>query len=90
MKFKNYNITNGVMTITTVDPEHKEAYMRAHKKMEELGTKMMSGEVDPTTVKMCGHCQAYGGFMMKGVVFDYVQSEVGDIVLMTSATPETV
>ena len=90
MKFKNYDITNGVMTVTTVNPEYKDAYMRANKKMEELGTKMMSGEVNPTTVKMCGHCSAYGGFMMKGVVVDYVQAEVGDIVVMTSATPEMV
>jgi hypothetical protein len=90
MHFKNYDITNGVVTITTVKAEYKDAYMRAHKAMEALGTKMMSGEVDPTTVKMCGHCQAYGGFMMKGVVFDYIQAEVGDIVVMTSATPEMV
>jgi len=90
MTWKNYDITSGVMTVTTVKPDHKEAYMRAHRKMEELGTKMMNGEVNPTTVKMCGHCQAYGAFMMKGVVFDYVQADFGDVVLMTSASPETV
>ncbi|UCH83994.1 MAG: hypothetical protein JSW50_16425 [Candidatus Latescibacterota bacterium] len=89
MKWKHYNITNGIVTVTTVNPEYKDAYLKAHKAMEEMGTKMMSGEVDPTTVTMCGHCQAYGGFMQKGVTFDYVQADVGDIVVMTSASPET-
>jgi len=90
MKWRNYNITHGMVTVTTVTPEYKDAYMRANKAMEELGTKMMTGGVDPTTVTMCGHCQAYGGFMQKGVTFDYVQADVGDIVVMTSDSPEMV
>jgi hypothetical protein len=90
MKFANYDITNGVVTITTVAPEYKDAYLRATKKMEEMGNKMMSGEVNPMTVKMCGHCRTYGELMMKGVTIDYVRADVGDIVVLTSSTPEMV
>ncbi len=90
MTWKHYDITNGIVNVTTIKPEYKEAYLTAQSKMMEVGQKMGTGEIDFATVKMCGHCQAYGRFMQMGVTFDHVPTDVADIVIMTSTKPEVV
>ncbi|MEJ2722217.1 MAG: hypothetical protein P8181_13945 [bacterium] len=90
MTWKDYDITNGIVTITTVGPEYKEAYLTAQSKMEEIGRKMGTGQIDYSTAKMCGHCQAYGRLMQLGVTFDHVPTDVADILIMTSPKPEVV
>jgi hypothetical protein len=90
MTWKNYDLTNGVLTVTTVAPEFKESYLKAQKAMMDVGNKMGTGEIDFATADMCGHCQTYGKLMQMGVVFDHVPTDAADIVVMTSNTPETV
>ena len=78
MSWEHHDIKNGVMTITVVKPEYKEAYLEAQKAMMEQGQKLQSGEVAFTDIKMCGHCQYYGKLTMMGVNMEYVQGEMAD------------
>jgi len=90
MSWEHHDIKNGVMTITVVKPEYKEAYLEAQKGMEGVANKMQTGEVAFTDVKMCGHCQTFGKLAMMGVNMEHVHGEMADVLLMTSDNPETV
>jgi hypothetical protein len=87
MTWDHYDVTSGVMAVTVVAPAFQESYKKAMAAMEKVGADLQKGGA---MVPMCGHCQAYGALMMSGAKFDYVQSKVGDIVLITSEKPETV
>lgn len=87
MTWNHYDISNGVMAVTTVKPEYKAAYLEAMKAMEQVGEDMATGKIQ---VQMCGHCENYGKLMMSGSKMEYVPTEVADIVLITSDKPEIV
>ena len=87
MTWEHYDIDNGIMTVTTVKPESKAAYLEAQKAMEAVAESMQQGNMD---VKMCGHCEYYGMLMMSGAKIQHVDAGVADIVLMTSDDPELV
>ena len=86
MSWEHHNISNGLISVTTVKEGHMEAFLAAQAKMEETGKKMEKGE----PVKMCGMCSAMGALMMKGVKMENVRTQHGDIWLMTSGDPEVV
>ncbi len=88
--WENHTIKNGSMNIMTVPPEYAEAMATAEKKMAELGNKISTGEVNPMTMKMCGHCMSFGMIMMSGVDMERVNSDVAIITLMTSDDPAMV
>jgi len=88
--WENYNISNGSMSIMTVDPAYAESMARAGKAMEELGTKMQTGQVDPTKVEMCGHCQAFGMLIMSGARLETIEGKVASVTLITSDDPKLV
>jgi len=90
--WENHAIDDGMLSITTVTPEYRDAFHEANRAMHELGQKMMSGQIDPRTVKMCGHCQAFGGLMMQGAQMKVIQSEQADVevTLVTSGDPAVV
>lgn len=84
--WENHNIGNGMMSVTTVDKDYLPSYRVAAKKMQEVSEQMEKGEIVP----MCGMCTAMGGLMMKGAKWELVETEVGDVQLMTSDDPEIV
>lgn len=90
MTWESHTIGNGMITISTVEPEYAEAYATANKAMEKLGGDMMSGAVNPMQVKMCGHCSAFGQLMMAGAEMEVVTGDVADVSLITSADPALV
>ena len=90
MQWENHSLPNGSLSITVVEPGYEAAYAEAMGAMQALGTKMHSGEVDPTTVKMCGHCAAYGQLMMAGANMQEVDGEAADVTLITSADPQVI
>lgn len=90
MKWEHHDLSNGAVTITVVKPQFRAAYMEAGTAMEDLAKKMETGEVNPADVRMCGSCQYYGKLMMMGAKFEYVQSDLADLVLITSDKPEVV
>jgi hypothetical protein len=90
MSWENHDISNGNVTITTVKPDYKPAYLEAQKAMMELGMKMEKGELKPDEVPMCGHCQNYGKLMEAGAKFEYVPGEAAEVVIIWSDNPEVV
>ncbi len=90
MQWENHIIPNGSLSITVVEPAYAAAYAEAMGAMMALGEKMHSGAVDPTKVKMCGHCAAYGQLMMAGAHMEEVDGEAADVTLITSSDPQVV
>ncbi len=90
MTWKIYDISDGILTVSTVKPEYQKSYDKASKAMETIGMKMMSGEINPMDVKMCGSCEYYGKLMMMGAKMETIKTDNGDITLMRSDKPELV
>lgn len=84
MTWEWHDISNGAMSIATVEPEYRESYMKAMGAMETLAKEMETGKRNPMEVKMCGQCQAYGMLVMGGAKAEYVQSAAADVSLITS------
>ncbi|MEW5993781.1 MAG: hypothetical protein AB1744_05215 [Candidatus Zixiibacteriota bacterium] len=84
MTWEHHDISSGALSITTVKPEYKKAYLEAQQGMMELGQRLEKGELKPTEVRMCGHCQAWGMLLAIGAKVEHIQGESAEIVLMTS------
>ncbi len=86
-----YKHSKGVLSVTTVDKDYREALNRASKAMSAQGEKMMAsmGKGEPPPY-MCGHCTAYGGFIMAGVMPEIYNTDQGEITLWMSDKPELV
>ncbi len=82
MVWEQYEISNGLLVVTTVKPEFMESYRAATAEMKKLGEAMMAGTV--TDVKTCGHCDYYGIMMQSGAKFENVETVMGDIDLITT------
>jgi len=86
MTWEQYELSNGLMVVTTVKPEYVESFEKAMKEMEKLGTEMAEGK--RTDVKMCGHCEYYGMLMASGAKFENFKTGAGYIDIITSDNPE--
>ncbi len=86
MEWETHLITNGMLSVTVVDPEYKEAFDRSMQNMKKTGEKLMAGE----QMHLCGFCTSYGGLRMAGATFDYVETDAGHIDLVTSSDPKVV
>ena len=86
MTWEQYDLSNGVVSITTVDPEYMDKYRTAHAKMNETVMRLEKGE----EMSLCGSCTALGMCMMKGASHDYVETKTGDIWIVTASTPKLV
>ncbi len=84
--WEHHNISNGIVSVTTIDKEYLKPFMAAMAKMEETGKKMEKGEM----VEMCGACTAMGQLMMKGAKWESVNTKHGTVALMISDDPEVV
>jgi hypothetical protein len=84
--WEHHNLEDGMMSVSTVEKEYLPSYREAMAKMQEVGEKMEQGEMVP----MCGMCTAMGELMQKGAEWEYVQTEHGDIMIMTSDDPEVI
>ncbi|MFH1373610.1 MAG: hypothetical protein ABII79_07440 [bacterium] len=90
MIWEHHNIANGMLSITTVEPEFKAPYTEAMDAMKKLGEAMEVGKVDMAELKLCGACQHYGTLEAAGAKSEYIFGEAADIFLMTSDDPELV
>jgi hypothetical protein len=85
-----HDVANGMMNITTVHPDYKEAYLKAQHDMQVISSDLAAGKRTMADTPMCGHCLAYGMLMMSGVKMEYVDGKTAGVLLMTSDNPETV
>ena len=88
--WENHLISNGALTVTVVDPAFEESYHQAQAAMAELSRKVKSGEIDPTSMKVCGRCETYGRLVDSGVTTETVVGEQAEITLVTADSPELV
>jgi hypothetical protein len=86
ISWEQHNISNGIVSVTTVPDEYLADYRKAHEAMAVMGEKMGEGEMP----KMCGSCMALGMCMMKGPKQEYVETTHGDVWILTSDKPELV
>lgn len=84
--WEQHPISNGVVSVTTVNPKYMDSYRSCHADMEKIGAKLEAGE----QVQLCGSCTALGQCIMKGVGMEYVKTSTGDVWLLTSDKPELV
>ena len=86
MSWETHLLANGMLTVTTIDPEYAEAFARAHKNMEKTGAKLMAGE----QMNLCGFCMSMGGLFMSGAKMQNVETKAGHIGIITSDNEEVV
>jgi len=86
MTWEQVNVSNGIISITTVNKEFLPAYRKAHVSMTEIATRLQKGE----QIELCGSCMALGACMSKGAAQEYVETSSGDVWLVTSDKKEVV
>ena len=84
--WEQYDMTNGVLSITTVEEKYLPGFRKAHEGMIEAGKKMAEG----TQMSMCGSCTALGMSFAKGAAYEYIMTSNGCAMVITAATPEVV
>jgi hypothetical protein len=84
--WEHHNISNGLITITTVPDEYMDSYNKAMAAMELTGKMLEKGE----PVKMCNMCKAYGELLASGAKMEHIRTVHGDVTLLTGDTPELV
>ena len=87
VSWEQYNLANGIISVTTVDVEYVDKYRKAHAGMAETAKAMHSGGEMPY---LCGSCTALGMCMMKGANQEYVETINGCLFILTSTKPELV
>jgi hypothetical protein len=80
MKWENFKVATGMVSLTTVDPAYAEAWARASAKMDETGAKLMKGEKLP----LCGCCQDIMDMMSAGAKMDHLKTNGGSAMVLTS------
>jgi hypothetical protein len=86
MTWEQYDISNGIVSVTTVQGDYLDKYRTAQKDMGMVLGRLQKGE----QVGLCGGCTALGMIMMKGVKSEEVQTSHGEVWLMTSDDAEVV
>jgi hypothetical protein len=84
--WEQHNISNGIMSVTTVTPEFMPQFDKARAAMEAVSKRMMAGE----EVHLCPMCQAMGACFAKGLKAETVNTKHGQISIMTSDDPKVV
>lgn len=86
VKWEQHDISNGIVSMTTVNADFLKAYRTAHEGMVKTAERLMAGE----KLHLCGSCTALGNCIMKGTHQEYVQTSNGDVTIFTSDKPELV
>jgi hypothetical protein len=81
MTMESIAIGNGMVSLTTVEPEYLDAYRDAAKKMAATGEKLMAGE----QMQLCGCCMDIGALMAAGAKMENVPTQHGAMMVLTSS-----
>ena len=84
--WEQHNISDGIVSVTTVEKGYLETYRKAHSMMDQVVGRMQKGE----HVELCGMCSNIGSMMMKGVKQEAVITKHGDVWILTSEDPAVV
>lgn len=86
MSWEQHNITNGIISVTTVREPFMKQFKEAHMKMGACAAKMQQGE----KVALCPSCVAFGKCIMDGARVEQVDTQHGSLMLVMGDTPELV
>jgi len=86
MTWEQHNISNGIVSVTTVKDEYMAAFRKAQTRMEAVTKRLQKGEQLP----LCGGCTAVGQVMMKGARSESVNTNHGEVWILTAADPQIV
>jgi hypothetical protein len=86
MQCDTIKIENGMLMISIIPEEFKEAMAKANKGMEATVRQLESGKQLP----LCGFCECFGNLMMRGTKLEKKQGEHSEVTMLTSNDPEIV
>ncbi len=86
MKWETHVIDNGMISVSTIPADKKEAMAKCKKEMTAVLDKLKSGE----KMELCGFCNSYGALVELGAKAQEIDTENGMISLLTSDKPEVV
>jgi len=78
--FEAHDLSNGMMTLVTVEPDYAAKFAKAGEGMQAVEGKLKAGEKLP----LCGQCQDVMALMAAGAKMDEVMTEHGSAMVMTS------
>lgn len=86
MTWEQYPISDGIISLTTVDPAYTKSFETCTAKMEKLSQQLQQGKQMP----LCNSCMAFGAIMMKGPKSEQIMTQHGEVWMVTSGDPEVV
>lgn len=86
MTWKHYNISDGLVSVTVVDPEYLSSYEKAAGKMNRVVERMQEGE----ELYFCDMCTELGALFQAGASWESVESDNVRIAITTSDNPAIV
>lgn len=87
MTWEHHNISNGLVSVSTVTPAYMAHYKKAGEKMKMVTEKLQKG----TDVKLCNMCVAMSDMLKTGKVKnEHIMTSNGSVALMTSEDPRVV
>lgn len=82
--WEHHEISDGLVSVTTVAPAFRAHYQKAGEQMSNVEKKLMSGD----EVKLCNMCVAMGEMLNTGkVAMEHVMTSTGSVYLTTSDDP---
>lgn len=86
MTWEQHNISNGIISVTTVREPFMKQFKEAQMKMGACAARMQQGE----QVALCPSCVAFGKCIMQGAKVEQVETQHGSLMLVMGSTPEQV
>jgi len=86
MTWEHFNVSNGMMTVTTINGDFVDAYRTSEAKMGETVEKLQAGK----ETKLCNACTAYGALMAQGAKYEKFDTMHGSVSMLSSDNPETI
>jgi hypothetical protein len=86
-KWESHRLKNGMLMVSMVPKDQMDAFTQVCQQMDVTIEKIATGEQPEG---LCGFCQAMGGLKMAGAKVEKVDTEFGNITLVTAENPETV
>ena len=86
MGWEQYEISNGIVQINTVEASLLPAYRTAHGKMMEGLDRLEKGD----SLYLCGYCTAFGELTKAGAKMEYIETKTGDVLILTGDKPELI
>lgn len=86
-KWESHLLKNGMMMVASPPKEQMGKFREVCQKMDMAVEKIAEGEKPKG---LCGFCEAMGGVMQAGATLEKVETEFGEVTLVTSDNPETV